>query len=591
MKKVWMNMMLLALTALGWQACTADSDDFTTPGSYLPSGNGSSNTSGSTSTTSDVATFDVSINKANISEQETIPADDNDYVENTTFTRQVAIVFGNGTASVSGDVDGTTIAVEENNGDVVVTSTASDFVAYTVSGATTDGSLKIYSDKKFRLELAGVSITNPTGAAINIQSKKRVFVVLADGTENTLTDGTSYTDATSGEDMKACLFSEGQLCFSGKGSLSVYGNCKAGIRSDDYVTIRPGANIYVKTTAGNGIKGNDAINILGGVVNVETSATAAKAISTDGHLSISGGRTTAIVTGGATYDADEQDVVGSAGLKADSTLTISGGEVWVKNTGAGGKGISVDMQTHLTGGTIGIITTGKTYSYSGRTDSKAKGIKSDGDLTISGGTIKVRSTGGEGSEGIESKGTITISDGTVQVYAYDDAINSSSHLYIKGGNVYAHSTGNDGLDSNGNTYVQGGTTVAYGTRQPECGIDANEEGGYTVYLTGGNLFAIGGGNSMPTNSNSTQGYVTASGSLTAGTMATIGSGSETLATFSLPASYSSGSILVTAQGMTAGQSYTLTIGSQSATATASQYGSSGMGMGGGGGMPGGGFRR
>ena len=584
MKKVLMMMLLASATF--FQNCAAD-DEETAAGTSLQDNTGST-ASSATTTSSDVATFDVAINRASLSEQESIPADDNDYVENTTFTKSVGIVFSDGGATFSGDIDGTEISVEESDGDVVVRSTTSAFVAYTVTGSTTDGSLKIYSDKKFRLELAGLSIQNPTGAAINIQSKKRVFVVLASGTTNTLQDGTAYADADGSEDMKACFFSEGQLCFSGTGSLSVTGNCKAGIRSDDYVTFRPGVNIYVKTTAGNGIKGNDAVNILGGVINVETSATAAKAISTDGHLRISGGRTTAIVTGGATYDTSEQDVVGSAGLKADSTLTISGGEVCIKNTGAGGKGISTDMQTYLQGGTVSVITTGKTYSYSGRLDSKAKGIKSDGNLVVSGGTVRVRATGGDGSEGIESKGTISIEGGNVQVLAYDDAINAASHLYIKGGNVYARSTGNDGLDSNGNTYIQGGTTVVYGTKAPECGIDANEEDGYTVYFTGGSLFAVGGGNSVPTNSNSTQGYVAASGSFSAGSAATIASGSQTLATFSLPDSYSNGSILVTAQGMTAGNSYTLTLGSATASLTAVQYGSSGMG---GGAMPGGGNGR
>ena len=67
--------------------------------------------------------------------------------------------------------------------------------------------------------------------------------------------------------MKACFFSEGKMLFSGKGSLNVYANCKAGIRSDDYVLFRPGNNIYVKATAGNAIKANDALYIKGGVMS------------------------------------------------------------------------------------------------------------------------------------------------------------------------------------------------------------------------------------------------------------------------------------------------------------------------------------
>ena len=56
-------------------------------------------------------------------------------------------------------------------------------VAYKISGKTTNGSLKIYSDKKFELVLDGVSITNTDRPAINIQSKKTAFVITADKDE------------------------------------------------------------------------------------------------------------------------------------------------------------------------------------------------------------------------------------------------------------------------------------------------------------------------------------------------------------------------------------------------------------------------
>ena len=584
MKKVMFYAMLIASFSYTTQSCSDDdtSDDVSADATAAAQ---SATALSIDASDYDVASFTIARNDASLEESETVPDSDNDYVENTTFSQTVAITFDGTSASYTGSVEN--VSIDTSNGaHVVINASTDDNVVYEVYGTTANGSLKIYSEKKFQLRLCGVTITNPTGAAINIQSGKRVFVVLADGTTNTLTDGTSYTSTTSGEDMKACLFSEGQLCFSGSGRLNVYGNCKAGIRSDDYVVIRPGTNIYVKATAGNGIKGNDALNIYGGVVNVEVSAAGAKALSTDGHALISGGRTTAIVTGSATVEDGE--VTGTAGLKADSTFTITGGEFYAYNTGKGGKGISTDQQAYFQGGTVGIITEGSTYT-SGSDDSKAKGIKADGDIEISGGTVKVRATGGSGCEGIESKGTLTISGGTTQVYAYDDAINSASHLYIKGGLVYAHSTGNDGLDANGNLYVEGGATIAYGTKAPECGIDANEEGGYTVYLSGGSLFAIGGGNSTPSTSDSTQGYVQASGSVSKGSTAAISYDGTTLASFVLPAAYSNGSILVTAPGMVAGGTYTLAVDDSSISATASQYGSSAMGGGmPNGGMPGGG---
>lgn len=541
-------------------------------------------TSSSTTSTSigDLSSFDIAIDKTPLSETE-LTGSDEDLLSNNTFGSTVTITFSDNSYSVDGAVDGVDFS-QSSGADVIVNSSVAG-INYVLTGSTSNGMFKVYSSKKYQLTLNGISITNGDGPALNLQSGKRAYIYAADGTSNTFTDGSSYL--SSDEDQKGTVFSEGKLLFSGAGLVTVNGNTKNGIASDDYIKVFPGANIYVKATAGHGIKANDSIIVKGGVINVETSATAAKGIKSDGLIQIDGGRTTVITTGNGEYDSDEGDASGAAGVKTDSIFRINDGQLLCKSTGTGGKGIKTDQECYFNGGTVKVITTGKTYTYSSKIDAKAKGIKADKDLVVNGGTLMVRATGGDGSEGIESKAVMTINDGTVQVLAYDDAINSSSHLYIKGGSVLAYSTGNDGLDSNGNMYIEGGTTVAYGTRQPECGIDANEEGGYSVYFLGGNLFAIGGGNSVPSSSQSTQGYVTTTGTVSAGSTATISSGSTTLATFSLPASYSSGSVLVTANGMKSGSSYTLSVGSSSTTLTAAQYGSSGMGGGMGGGRPGG----
>ena len=515
------------------------------------SNGGSSQTSG-TNYTGEAATFDVSIDTSTLAETEgEIPADDDDYVENTTFTQSLSIVYDGTTATCDKTIDNVTVTID--GADVTINSLTDEKVSYTISGTTTDGSLKIYSSKKFQLVLNGVNITNPTAAAINIQSSKRAYVVLADGTTNTLTDGSSYTDVTDGEDMKACFFSEGQLCFSGSGKLNVYANCKAGIRSDDYVMIRPNTNIYVKATAGNGIKGNDALYIYGGVINVETSALAAKALSTDGHMVISGGRTTAVTTGNATVEDNE--LTGSVGIKADSTLTITGGELYVKSTGNGGKGISTDMQTYIKGGTVRGITTGKTFSY-GSDDAKAKGIKADGDIIISGGDVMVRTEGGEGSEGIESKGEMTIEGGQVQVKTYDDALNSKGNLYLNGGYVLAVASNNDAIDANKNLYINGGNIIALGGGAPENPLDAAE--GYSIYVNGGNVIGMGGSTAQ-TASSSKQASIAYSASVSGQKIGLLDSEGNSMIYFEVP-STSQTAVYMTADGMTANQKYTLNYG-------------------------------
>ena len=101
-------------------------------------------------------------------------------------------------------------------------------------------------------------------------------------------------------------------------------------------------------------------------------------------------------------------------------------------------------------------------------------------------------TSGKNGEGIESKKELNITGGEVASYAYDDAINSKSTMTISGGYIYAQGQNNDGLDANGNCYIKGGTVYAICSGQPEVAIDANTEGGYKLYVTGGTIVALGG---------------------------------------------------------------------------------------------------
>jgi hypothetical protein len=551
-----------------------------------PSGN-----SGSVSfNLNDLSSYTIAVDSTtSLSETDNVVTDNEDYVENATFNSKVYVHYNGGEAAVTGSVDGVTATV--SGADVTINSTVAG-VDYVLSGTTTDGSLKIYSKKKYRLDLNGVNIKNADGPAINDQSGKRVYVVLNAGTTNTLTDGTSYTK--SDENQKGTLFAEGKLIFSGTGKLRVYANTKAGISSDDYIIVRPGTNIYVKSTAGNGIKANDAITILGGIVNIETTATASKGISSDGTVAISGGRTTIITSGGGDYDSDEKDVSACAGVKADSTMTVSGGELYCLSKGNGGKGISTDQDLTISGGTVKVICEGDTYQY-GNYDTKPKAIKSDGAVTISGGTIWFRSIKSDGAEGIESKSTMTISGGEIKGYTYDDCINSSKDMTISGGTIEVFAFGNDGIDSNGNLYIKGGTITAYGTSSPEEGIDVNSEGGYKMYITGGTVIGVGGGASTPSSTTGSQPTMIYSGNISQGTTVSLNDGSSnTVLSFVMVGSYNSCTILVSSPNLSSGTSYSLYGGSNllssfTATVPYSSSGNAGGNMGGGpgGGRPGG----
>ena len=447
----------------------------------MPGGNGGNGGNGSSATTGELTTFDIAINTEGTEPTESTEQyfpDEEDALENNEFTKEVTIDMSNPVAKTENGVE-----VTVNGGHVTANHQAEKNVCYVVSGTTANGSFTVIGDKKYAVKLNGVSITNPDSAALNLLSGKRAFVILADGTTNTLTDGTSGS-------QKGALYCKGKLLFNGSGQLSVTGNTNNGIHSADYIAFNKGNNIYVKSTANHGIKANDGVFINGGILNVEVSAAAAKGINCESHVIVNGGRTTMLTTGNGMYDTEDKEAKGAAGIKADSTFTMNGGELRLKSTGSGGKGINVDMEANFNGGSVYVVTTGGQFSGSGDTSSP-KGIKVDGNISVSGGRVWVRTSGYNG-EGIETKSTLNITGGEVASYAYDDAINSKGDMTIGGGYVYAHGQHNDGLDANGNCYIKGGLVYAICSGTPEVAIDANTEGGKKLYVSGGTIVALGG---------------------------------------------------------------------------------------------------
>ena len=483
--KTMIKMMLLASTVM-MTSCLADDpfSDGSNNWDYSWDDNGSTTTPGSGSsstTTGELTTFSVSIDQTSAepttTTSEYLP-DEEDALENNSFTTEVKIDMSNPTAFTENGVE-----VTVNGGHITANHGTTKNICYVLSGTTTNGSFTVVGDKKYEVKLNNVNITNPDSAALNLLSGKRAYIMLVEGTSNTLSDGTDGS-------QKGALYCKGKLLFNGSGKLSVTGNTNNAIHSADYIVFRKGNNIYANSTANHGIKANDGIFINGGIINVEVSAEAAKGINCESNIIVNGGRTTVITTGGGTYDTEDNEAKGAACIKADSAFTINAGELWLKSTGSGGKGINVDTEANFTGGNVYIVTEGGQYKSNNDTSSP-KGIKADGNINISGGAIWVRTNGYNG-EGIETKSAMNISGGEVAVYAYDDAINSKGDMTITGGYVYAQGKNNDGLDANGNIYIKGGLIYAICSGSPEVAIDANTEGGKKLYLTGGTVVAVGG---------------------------------------------------------------------------------------------------
>ena len=278
-----------------------------------------------------------------------------------------------------------------------------------------------------------------------------------------------------------------------------------GIHSEGTVLISDGT--LTLNTYDHGIKCDGNMDITGGTINFTIPGEASKAIKPDGNLHITGGTITGTVSGGG-EKYNDNSASGAACIKGKGNAVIDGGTLNLKATGAGGKGMNFNGTLTIGDGNITVSTTGAKFGSSssggggwnpwgpgsGDTNSDGtsspKGIRAEGNITINGGTITVSATGGEGAEGIESKAIMYIKGGYIDVTSYDDALNSTSHMYFTGGYTYAVATGNDAIDSNGNMYLSGGYVFCCGSEE---GLDANSEGGYKVYIqSGASLMAIGG---------------------------------------------------------------------------------------------------
>ena len=349
----------------------------------------------------------VELDFTDLSESPDVPVTDeadpayNDYVENSSWNQVIALDYAGDEVTVSGAVAG--VVVNTQGAHVTVVNMSSGPVKFVVSGLTANGSLKFYGDKRIQLLLNNIDMTNPQGAAINNQGSKSMYVVLADGTTNHLQDGPDYT-LVDDEDQKAALFSEGQLIFSGQGRLNVTAVGRGGIRSDDYIRIRPGVKIHVNSAALDGLRANDGIIVDGGVVNVETTGAGAKGVRSGGVMAVNGGRLIAISSGDPRIGITDgvADTTACAALYCDTLLTVNRGILMFKATGDGGKGLNAKHNVVMSGGSFTAVATGTSDIK------KPRGIKIDGNFTITGGNLYSYS---RRSTPLDVSGTTTVGAG------------------------------------------------------------------------------------------------------------------------------------------------------------------------------------
>ncbi len=508
------------------------------------------------------------------------------------------------------------------SGTVTLSGMSDDGIQCDLGGSTSTGEMTDHEDEDSgNMYLEGGTLTvTATGTATKCM-KCDGSISVSGGTYKMNAQGAIDTSDTTDLSYAAGFKADGDFTQSGGDiTINVTGASGRGIGIDGtFTTTSSSSGTLTITNSGalsssgstyfataKGIKAG-VVAINGGTIDITMSGAAAKGIKSDsddgsGNTTISGGTITITTTGTGAYDSSEKDSKGSGCLKADNNMTISGGTLTLKSTGTGGKGIKTDGTLTITGGNIEATTTGGTYTSNSK-NSQPKAIKADGAMTVSGGTVNASSSG---HEAIETKSTLTISSGTVYAFSSsDDAINSAGNMYLKGGTVTGISNGNDGIDSNGNMYISGGTVMGCGAGGAECGLDAAEQ--HYLYITGGNVLAVGGSSNNVTSTNGSQCVLATTGSVSAGTSISVKSSSSTLASFTIPSGYSPSSgggmmaitragggpggggnnpggggssssfkVVVSCSGLSSGNTYTVTVGSSSSSCTASTSYSGGM---------------
>jgi hypothetical protein len=447
--------------------------------------------------------------------------DTDDENSSWSVTEATGITLEGNSISISGE--GATAA----GSNVTITSAGT----YIISGTLSDGQIIVNTTDKgaVRLVLNGAEINCSTSAPIYIKDSGRTVIILAEGTQNKIADGTSYVleDTEAGE-PNAAIFSKSDLTFNGNGSLMVKSNYNDAIASKDELKIISG-NITINAV-GDGIRGRDYVAVKNGTITINSKGEGIKSNNdedaTKGFILIENGtinitseedaiqaETSVLVNGGSinitsgggnskgvsslkqdfgmkkqTQSKSSNDSVSAKGIKATVDITINGGSI---NIDSADDSIHSNNSLTINGGNI-------------TTTSGDDGIHSDAELTINSGDINITKS----YEGIESA-VITINDGNINVISSDDAINvaggndsssmngrpgqnnfntsNNNFLNINGGYVSADATG-DGIDVNGSIKFSDGIVIVNGpTSDGNAALDY--DGSFSI--SGGILVAAG----------------------------------------------------------------------------------------------------
>lgn len=363
---------------------------------------------------------------------------------------------------------------------------------YLLSGTLSEGQIIVDAgdNDKVQIVLNGAKLHCETSAVIYVKNADKVFLTLADGTENTLSGGAEYVQ-TDDNTVDGVIFSKDDLTVNGNGSLQIDAAYKHGIVSKNDLTVT-GGNITVQAV-GQCLSGKDCIKIADGTFTLSGQGKGLKSENTEetekGNIYVAGG-TFFIDTeddafhssGSIVVDGGEFDVKsGDDAFHSDLDLVINGGIITVDSCYEGLEGLRVVINS----GEISL-----TADDDGVNAAKSSTEEEKSDI---------RGGPGDGSMENETDAYIKITGGSLTVNAEGDGLDSNGSLFITGGTTYVNgpvSNGDGALDYNGGSQITGGTLIAAGSsgmaqglgeESTQCSILQNltqsQEAGTSVILT------------------------------------------------------------------------------------------------------------
>ncbi len=485
---------------------------------------------------------------------------------------------------------------------------------YIVSGELTDGQLLVDAgdDDKVQLVLAGATIHNEDGPAIYVRNADKCFATLDAGTENNLSDGSSYALEDDSDEPYATLFSRCDLTLNGSGTLNVTSAYRHAVCSKDDLVVVSGT--YNISAVGDGLRGRDSVKVRDGVFAIQAGGDGIKSSKDDdptkGFVSIDGGtfdiqagddavqgKTLVRLAGGsltvaANDDAFHSDLemhllgasieasAGDDAFHAETKMTVDGGTVNVTSCNEGYEAEKVYVNggdTHIVASDDGVNASAADLSDDADADTVSSTLPN-------GGTPGAPGKGGGVAAGAQQGGSAPELPVDDNAYGAGRATGSGQQggdpaagggmgqadsnclIQVNGGYLVIDSAG-DAIDSNGNVEVTGGVLLVSG---PTSDGDSSFDYDGSATVSGGTVLMVGSTGMAQSFTSGTQAFAMASASGEAGQSVCVVDGSGNVVA-SFTATKRFGMVLTSSPAFAEGGEYTLVIGGEVANVNADGY--------------------